>query len=202
MNDPTDTVEIVQADKDLLANFLTDIHGDTLIVVSFEDIEQVASQDFEDHAKVVPVVTFMDERVQQAHHVGVVPRFASPSRILMVLFHLLQDFDFIESSFHVVWATLLNFDGDVGVEFEVLAEPHGREVAPAQLLNDHVAVDEYFADVDGMIASDLIVFDSLVLGVVVLIELQQEFVEVLGHWFIRKGALLLIFGVDLLVMLN
>lgn len=101
-----------------------------------------------------------------------------------------------------MWATLLNFDGNVGVEFEVLAEPHGGEVAPAQLLNDHVAVDEYFADVDGMIASYLIVFDSLVLGVVVLIELQQEFVEVLGHWFIRKGALLLIFGVDLLVMLN
>ena len=57
----------------------------------------------------------------------------------------LQQLDFVEGGFEVVRGALLYFDGDVGVVLEVSAEPHGGKVAPSELLDDDVAVDEHFA---------------------------------------------------------
>lgn len=130
----------------------------------------------------------MNEGVQKADNMGIVSGRSLPAWVSMVFLYFLQDLDFVEGGLHIMWAALLNFDGHIGVVFEVLAQPHCGEMAPAQLLDDDVAVDEDFADVHGMIATDLVVFDSLVLRIVVLIEFHQELVKVVGARFIRNRS--------------
>lgn len=48
---------------------------------------------------------------------------------------------------------LHDLDGDVGVVLEVLGEPDGGEVSPAQLLDEHVPVDEDLSDEARVIAA-------------------------------------------------
>jgi len=38
-------------------------------------------------------------------------------------------------------SALLNFHGDVAVILEVLGEPYGGKVTPAQLLNDYISIE-------------------------------------------------------------
>lgn len=132
---------------------------------------------------------------------SVVSGLAVPAWVEMVLFDFLEDLDFVEGRLHIVRAALLNLHGDIGVELEVLAQPDRREVPPAQLLDDHVAIDEHFADVDWVVSTDLIIFYSLVLGVVVFVQLHQEFVQVLWALSIRERLLIKILGVNLLILI-
>lgn len=53
----------------------------------------------------------------------------------------------------VVGGALHDLDGDVGVVLEVLGEPDGGEVSPAQLLDEHVPVDEDLSDEARVIAA-------------------------------------------------
>lgn len=67
-------------------------------------------------------------------------------------------------------STLLNLDGDVAIVLEVLGEPDGREVAPAELLNDDVAIEKDLADMDWVVPSNLVVGHSFVFTRVLVIE--------------------------------
>jgi hypothetical protein len=50
-----------------------------------------------------------------------------------------------------VLGALHDLDGDVGGVLEVLGEPDGGEVSPAELLDEDVPVDEDFPDVAGVV---------------------------------------------------
>jgi len=52
-----------------------------------------------------------------------------------------------------VGGTLHDLDGRVVVVLEVFGQPHGREVAPPQLLYQHVSVDQHFPHVAGVVPS-------------------------------------------------
>lgn len=107
---------------------------------------------------------------------SVISCFACPAWILMMFLDLLKDFDLIKSCFHVMRTTLLNFDGNISIVLEVFAEPDCREMSPTKFLDHNVSANENLTDVDWMVPTDLIVFYTLVLGVVVLVELNQELV--------------------------
>ena len=109
---------------------------------------------------------------------SIIAVLAVPAWITMVLLYFLEDFNLIEGGLHVVGATLLNFNGYVGIVVEVLAEPNCGKMSPSKFLHHHVAVEQALTNMHGVVATDLIVFDSFVLRIVVLIELQQELMEV------------------------
>lgn len=140
MYNSTDSVEVVQPNEHLPTDFLTDIHGHSLIIVPFEDVQQVATQNFEHHAEMVAIVGLMDERIEQTHYMGIVAIFALPTGISVVLLDLLKNFHFIEGCLHIVWTALLNLDGNVCVVMEVFTKPHSREVSPTEFLYDYVTV--------------------------------------------------------------
>jgi hypothetical protein len=52
-----------------------------------------------------------------------------------------------------VLCTLLHLHGHIGVVFEVPAQPHRWEVAPAELLNEEVTVLEDLSHVDWVVST-------------------------------------------------
>ena len=60
--------------------------------------------------------------------------------------------------------TFLHFDGDVAVVFEILCQPDCREMAPAKLLDDDVAIKKNLTHMYGMVASNFVIWHSLILA--------------------------------------
>ena len=58
-------VHIIEAQQNLLRNLLADVHGYTLVLMSLDQTEQVFSEDFEDHANVGAVGTFVSEMIEE-----------------------------------------------------------------------------------------------------------------------------------------
>lgn len=56
----------------------------------------------------------------------------------------------------------LYFQRNESVIEDVFGKPHRAEVTPAKLLNDHVPIDEYFADMHRVIAADLVVSETFI----------------------------------------
>ena len=72
---------------------------------------------------------------------------------------------------------LLDLHCDVVVVLEVLGQPHSREVAPAELLNDHVSLEENFAHMHRVVAARLVVGHAFVLtAVLILVEALPQLV--------------------------
>lgn len=134
----------------------------------------------------VAVGAFVDETVEEVDHVGVVlgeflPRVVLlecflPLRAGHALVDHLQDLDFVVGGLQIVGGGLLYLEGHVVIVFKVLGEPDGAEMAPAELLDDHVSVEDDFADVHGVVAasirwvpSNLVVLDALVLLIEVVL---------------------------------
>ena len=88
----------------------------------------------------VSVNAFMNKTVEQTDDMSIVSGLPIPSRVLMMLLNLLQNLNFIECCFHVVRATFLNLNGNVGIVLEILAEPDSGKMAPAKFLNNDVPV--------------------------------------------------------------
>lgn len=70
--------------------------------------------------------------------------------------------------------TLHDLHGRVVSVLEIFRQPHRREVAPPQLLDQHVPVHQHLSDVAGVVPSDLVVFDAFVLAVVLVVELGDQ----------------------------
>ena len=80
----------------------------------------------------------------------------------------LENLHFIVGSFEVLRSALLYFQSDIGVVLEILGKPNCGEVPPAEFLNNCVAVEEDFANVNRMVAANLIILDSFILAVMLL----------------------------------
>ena len=93
-----------------------------------------------------------------------------PSLALPVLGYLVEDLYFIVSGFQIMLCALLNLDRYVAVVFEIFGQPDCRKVAPTELLDNNVAVKQDFANVNRVVATDLVVGHALVLAGVVVVK--------------------------------
>jgi len=206
VDDLTHPVHVVETDEALSSQSPDKGKRDTFVFVPLDDLEEVDAKNFEHHDEVFSIWTVVNERVQKLSAVGRLRDHAKlvearlevwivfvvaldtlgPLFGLPVLSHLVEDIDFIVCSLYVVLGTLLDFQGNVRVVLEILSEPNSREVAPAELLDDDIAVHQDLADVDRVVASYLVVGHALIFrAIVVLIERFIQHVlqrlEVLVH---------------------
>jgi len=59
VNDPTTTVHIVETKEDLLCNLTNEMLGNAFSLMTLDQAEEVFAKDFENHADMGPVWTFM-----------------------------------------------------------------------------------------------------------------------------------------------
>ena len=78
----------------------------------------------------------------------------------------LEQLDFVGGRFRVVFSRFDYFKRDESNGFEVPAQPHGGEVAPAELAQNVVALVVQVADFDWMVAAFAVVGDVFLLLVV------------------------------------
>eukprot|EP01022_Parablepharisma_sp_SALTPOND_P012843 TRINITY_DN16670_c0_g2_i1.p3 TRINITY_DN16670_c0_g2~~TRINITY_DN16670_c0_g2_i1.p3 ORF type:complete len:103 (+),score=5.26 TRINITY_DN16670_c0_g2_i1:3-311(+) len=68
----------------------------------------------------------------------------TPSLVAPTSGDLFKDFDLVEGSLEVVLCRLLDLQCHKGVVLDVLCQPHSREMAPAQLLQDNISIQVSF----------------------------------------------------------
>lgn len=66
VDDATFPMQVIQAEQDLFGDLLHERHGDSSMIPSLDEPEQILPQDLKHHADVHPVGTFVLERIQQA----------------------------------------------------------------------------------------------------------------------------------------
>ena len=99
----------------------------------------------------------------------------NPFVFVNIFCYYVKDFYFVVCGDLVTGRTLLDLQGHKGVGvLHVLCQPHRRKLAPSQLLDDHVPVGQDLAQVDGVIATDLVLFDPFVLAVVIRISVSKK----------------------------
>lgn len=162
VDDAAFAVEIVEAQQDLLCDLLDEGHRNTAVVPALDQAQQVLAQNFEDHADVDAIGSFVVEGVEQTDDV-------SAARVVLVrVDDLLQELDLVEGGLGVVGGRAHDLEGDVLAGGVVAGQPDGGEVAPAQLAHDCVlAVLVLLANLDGVVAALAVVLAVLLVGGVV-----------------------------------
>jgi hypothetical protein len=61
VNDSADSVEEIQPHHDLPGDFLDQIEWQSFVIVPFENFEQINTQNFKHHTKVISIGTFVQE---------------------------------------------------------------------------------------------------------------------------------------------
>ena len=82
----------------------------------------------------------------------------------------MKDIHFVVCCLQIVLSALLHLDRHIGVVLEVLGKPDRRKVAPPQLLDDHVAVDQDLAHVDRMVPAQFVVWHAFIFGRITVLE--------------------------------
>ena len=93
---------------------------------------------------------------------------------------LLQDFNLVIGSFQIVGRAFHDFDSDIVLKFEIFRQPDGWKVSPAEFLNKNISIRQHFSHMAGMVATDFVVFDALILTMVFVVELHDEIIQ--GAW--------------------
>ena len=178
MNNFAQPVEVVQPEQALPGHLANDGQRSSFVVVSLDDFEQVDSQDFEHSHEMLSVRSMVQEAVQELHTIAVVScdvlqllwlfGVVGLERIEPLFFHpvrgaLVENLYFVKGRLKVLRRAPLDLESNVSVIVDILGQPHGREVAPAKLLDDHVSLDEDLADVHAVVAPYLVVWHPLVL---------------------------------------
>ena len=65
MNDATTTVHVVEAEEDLFGDLLDEVHGHALVLMAFDQAQQVLAEHLEHHADVRAVGAFVSEVVEE-----------------------------------------------------------------------------------------------------------------------------------------
>jgi hypothetical protein len=185
VNDSADSVEEVQAHHDLPGDFLDQIEWQSFVIVPFENFEQINTQDFKHHTKVISIGTFVQERIQQVEDVRVISvesgligfimmKSLDPLWIIGFVSDLLQNFYLIVRRFKIVRGTFHDFDGNIISMLEVLGKPDSRKVSPTKFLHKNVSVDKHLAHMARMVPSNLVVLNSLVFAVVLFVQMRDK----------------------------
>ncbi len=64
MNNTADSVQEVKSHQNLPGDFFDQIEWKSFVIVSFQNLKQVDTQDFENHTEVISIRAFVKERVQ------------------------------------------------------------------------------------------------------------------------------------------
>lgn len=154
------------------------MEGHTLVVVAFDHLQEIHAQDLKYHHEMLPVWTMMEEAVKQLYTVAVVASDAlklarvflvvalqglKPLRLHPVRASLVENLHLVEGRFKVVGRGALDLEGNISVIVHILGEPDCREVAPAELLDDHISLNEDLTHVHRVVAPYLVVREALVL---------------------------------------
>lgn len=132
-------VEVVEASEDLARDVAHNRQRDAAVAEVLDQRQQVVAQHLEHHAHVAAVRARVLEGVEQAAAALVV--------VLVVRADLLQHLDLVARRLGVVLRGLLDLQRGQAVGVAVVCEPHGAEVAPAQLAEDNIApIEELVAD--------------------------------------------------------
>jgi hypothetical protein len=70
VNDPTTTVHIIEAKEDLFSNLANEVLGYALSLIPLDQAEEVFPEDFENHADMGAMGTFMAKVVQEGDDMG------------------------------------------------------------------------------------------------------------------------------------
>jgi hypothetical protein len=70
VNDPTTTVHIIKAKEDLFSNLANEVLGDALSLMPLDQAEKVFSEDFENHADMGTMGTFVAKVIQERDDMG------------------------------------------------------------------------------------------------------------------------------------
>jgi len=65
MDDLTHPMNVIESNQTLSSKSSHEGHWDSLIVISFDNLQEVDTQDFEDHDEMFAVRAVMDERVKK-----------------------------------------------------------------------------------------------------------------------------------------
>lgn len=69
VNDATTAVHVIEAEEDLLCNLTNEMLGDALSLVTLDEAEKVFTEDFENHADVGSMGTFMSKMIKKSSDV-------------------------------------------------------------------------------------------------------------------------------------
>lgn len=189
-------MEVVKPDQGLLSDFSAEIDRYSFVVVLFDDFEQVDPQNLEDHAEMISVRPLVYKGVEKLDHVTVIPGDLACDSVLFsqpllplgrgtVLGGLLKKLDLVISSLQVVRGTFLHLDSYVGPKFEITGQPDCGEVAPTQLLDCDIPVNQQLTNVDRVVAPLLVVIYPLIIRISPsLIHNIEREVEVLLNFFL------------------
>ena len=133
------SVEVVESNEALLGHLPNDRDRSSFVVVSLDDLQQIAAEDLEHGHKVLSVRAVVQEAVQQLNTVAVVARDVGqllwvagvvvlqgiePLRLHPVGTALVEDLNLIESGFQVLRGRSLDLNGHVSVVLQVFGQPH------------------------------------------------------------------------------
>lgn len=65
VDDAATAMHVIETEEDLFGDLLDDVHGDALVLMSFDETEQVFAKDFKDHADVNAIGAFVAEMIKK-----------------------------------------------------------------------------------------------------------------------------------------
>ena len=140
MDNLTHPVHVVETDQALSGKSSRERHRNTLIVVALDDLQEIDTENFEYHHKVLAIRTVMNERVEKLDAVTRVTTHTVPVQgihqflILLVIglyailplltspifSDLVEDLHFIVCSLKVMLGALLDLDGHITIVLKIL----------------------------------------------------------------------------------
>ena len=91
MNYSANSIEKIKSHKYLPCNLFDKIKRKPLIIISFENLEQINSQDLEDHTEMISIRTFVEERIEKIENMAVISiEFGSIGFVLLERFNPLR----------------------------------------------------------------------------------------------------------------
>lgn len=172
----------------------------SILIVSFENLQEIDPEYLEDHAEMIAVGAFVEERIEQVQDMCVISieqclvrlvfvQRLDPLWIVSITGHLLKNLNlsvlprkyFVVGGLQVVRRALHNLHCHVVTVLKVFGQPHRREMTPTQLLHQHVAVHQDLPNMAGVVTeyaislpADVVVLNPFVFAVVLIIQLGYQ----------------------------
>lgn len=132
MNDSADPVEEIEAHKDLSCDLFNQIERKSLVVIPLEHFEQIYTQYFKNHTKMIPIRPFVEKRIQQVKNMTIIPIKSSfmwfiipqgfnPFRVIGFICNFLQDLDLVIWSLKIMRWAFHDFNSNVVSVFKILS---------------------------------------------------------------------------------